>query len=212
MSPDWLADRLEPRPTSESTVTHHGVIWDVRLDTVDLGDAGTVRREFVDHTGAVAVVALDDHDQLVMIQQYRHPVGGYLWEIPAGLLDVRGEPPLDAARRELAEEVDLAADTWHTLTGYYSSPGGNSETLRVFLARDLHLVPEGERHVREHEEAGMPTRWVSLDAAHRAVLAGRISSPAAMIGILTAHAARATDWTTLRAADAPWPEHPAYRG
>ncbi len=210
--PDWLADEVDPRPVTGAERTHHGIIWDIQVDTVDLGEAGTVRREYVRHTGAVAVVALDDRDRVVLIQQYRHPVGARLWEIPAGLLDVVGEPPLRTAERELGEEVDLRADTWHTLSGYYSSPGGNSEALRIFLARGLTAVPEAERHDRQHEELGMPTRWVSLDDAHAAVLAGRLTSPAAVVGILTAHASRAAGWETLRPADTPWPEHPAYRG
>lgn len=209
--PEPLADRLDARPVVSSEVIHHGMVWDVVRETVDLGDAGEVTREFVRHPGAVSVVALDDRDRLALVQQYRHPVRALEWEVPAGLLDVDGEDPWVAAARELHEEADLRADEWHVLADYFSSPGGMDEALRVYVARGLSHVPEHERHEREGEELGMPVRWVPLDEAQEAVLAGRIHNPSAVIGILAAHAARERGWGTLRPHDAPWPEHPAHR-
>jgi 8-oxo-dGTP pyrophosphatase MutT (NUDIX family) len=209
-----LIDRLERRPVLDTAVLFEGMVWDVRRDTVDLGEAGTVRREYVDHPGAVSIVALrevKDHHQVCLIQQYRHPVGAFEWELPAGLLDVAGEPPWLGAARELHEEADLIAGRWHVLIDYFGSPGGISEALRVFLARDLTGVRHDERFTREGEEHGMPVCWVDLDEAHEAVLAGQLHNPSAVIGILSAHAARARDWATLRPHDAPWPEHPKYR-
>ena len=209
-----LVDRLERRPVLDTEVAFKGIVWDVRRDTVDLGEAGQVRREYIDHPGAVSVVALremDGREQVLLIQQYRHPVGAFEWELPAGLLDVAGEQPWLGAARELHEEADLIAGCWHVLIDYYGSPGGLSEALRIFLARDLVDVQHDERFTREGEEHGMPVGWVDLDEAHDAVLAGRLHNPSAVIGILTAHAARARDWATLRPHDAPWPEHPAYR-
>lgn len=206
-----LADRLGSRPVVASEVVHHGMIWDVVCETVELGDAGPVTREFVRHPGAVSVVALDDRDRVAMVQQYRHPVRALEWEVPAGLLDVDGEDPWVAAARELHEEADLRADEWHVLVDYFSSPGGMDEALRVYLARGLSHVPEDDRHEREGEELGMPVRWVDLDEAQDAVLAGRVHNPSAVIGILAAHAARERGWGTLRPHDAPWPEHPSHR-
>ncbi len=206
-----LVDRLEQRPVAHSETVFEGMVWDVVRDTVDLGKGGTVRREYIQHPGAVGVVALDDRGRVLLIQQYRHPVGTFEWELPAGLLDVAGEPPWQAAARELHEEADLEAGRWDVLMDYSSSPGGVSEALRIFVARDLSDVPHGDRFTRESEELGMPTRWVDLDEAHDAVLRGQLHNPAAVIGILAAHAARARDWSTLRPQDAPWPEHPAYR-
>ena len=206
-----LADRLGSRPVTASEVVHHGMIWDVVRETVDLGDAGEVTREFVRHPGAVSIVALDDRDRVAMVQQYRHPVRALEWEVPAGLLDVDGEDPWVAAARELHEEADLRADEWHVLVDYFSSPGGMDEALRVYLARGLSHVPEDDRHEREEEELGMPVRWVDLDEAQDAVLAGRVHNPSAVIGILAAHAARERGWGTLRPHDAPWPEHPTQR-
>ena len=191
-----------------------GMVWDVRRDTVDLGEACTVRREYVDHPGAVAIVALREvagRAEVLLIQQYRHPVGAFEWELPAGLLDVSGEQPWLGAARELNEEADLIAGRWHVLIDHFGSPGGTSEALRVFLARDLTGVSHDDRFTRHDEEHGMPVCWVDLDEAHEAVLRGQLHNPSAVIGILTAHAARARDWATLRPPDAPWPEHPAYR-
>ena len=209
-----LADRFQRCPVLQTEVVFEGMVWDVRRDTVDLGEAGPVRREYVDHPGAVSIVALREvagRDQVQLIQQYRHPVAAFEWELPAGLLDVAGEPPWLGAARELHEEADLVAARWHVLIDYYGSPGGISEALRVFLARDLTDVPHDQLFRREGEERGMRVAWVDLDEAHEAVLAGRLHNPSAVIGILTAHAARAGAWATVRPHDAPWPEHPAYR-
>ena len=148
---------------------------------------------------------------MLLIRQYRHPVQAFLWELPAGLLDVDGEPPHQAAARELAEEADLVADRWHTLVDWYNSPGGMNEAIRVYLARDLGEVPEADRHDRDGEELGMLTTWVDLTLARDAVLAGRIHNPTAVVGLLAAAAARDQGWDTLRPAAAPWPEHPRLR-
>lgn len=209
-----LADRLDGRPVLQTALAYRGMVWDVRSDVIDLGDAGTVTREYVDHPGAVCIVALREvagRDQVLLIQQYRHPVGAFEWELPAGLLDIAGEPPWVGAARELHEEADLIAGRWDVLIDYFSSPGGNSEALRIFLARDLTDVHHPERFTREGEEHGMPVGWVDLEEAHEAVLSGQLHNPGAVIGILMAHASRARDWATLRPHDAPWPEHPAYR-
>jgi ADP-ribose pyrophosphatase len=195
-----------------SRTVHHGMVWDVRRDEVDLGDGQTVSREVVDHTGAVGVVVLDAEDRVLLLRQYRHPVRSYLWEPPAGLLDVAGEDPQVAAARELAEEADLVADEWHVLVDFYNSPGGSTEAFRCFLARGLHEVPEGERHEREHEERDMARAWVDLSEARDLVLAGRLHNPATVCGVLAAAAAREAGWVTLRPPDAPWPERSPGRG
>jgi 8-oxo-dGTP pyrophosphatase MutT (NUDIX family) len=206
-----LADELRPRPVLGSEVVFSGAIWDVVRDTVDLGHAGRVRREYVRHPGAVGILALDTGGRMLLVRQYRHPVRYDLWELPAGLLDVDGELPVEAARRELGEEGDLRAEHWDVLVDWFSSPGGMDEAVRVFLARGLSEVPEAERHVREHEEADLEAAWVPLDEAREAVLAGRLHNPTTVVGVLAACAAREAGWTTLRPADAPWPEHKAFR-
>ncbi|HET8600620.1 MAG TPA: NUDIX hydrolase [Segeticoccus sp.] len=209
-----IVDRIDPRPVRSRRTVYEGAIWDVVQDRVDLGEAGEVTRDYVDHTGAVSIIALrqrDGRDEILLICQYRHPVGVFEWEPPAGLLDQDGEQPWEAAARELHEEADLTAGRWQVLVDYFSSPGGMSEALRVYLATDLADVPEAERHTRSAEEHGMPARWVRLDDARDAVLAGRLHNPSAVIGILAAHAAREQGWETLRPVDAPWPWHPDHR-
>ena len=206
-----LIDVLAPRQVLSSEVVHRGAIWEVRRETVDLGEPGLVQRDVLHHPGAVAVLALDEDDRLLMIRQYRHPTGMELWELPAGLLDVPGENPVDAAKRELIEEADLKADRWDLLIDWFLTPGGSDETVRLFLAREVHPVPEHELHQRTDEELGMLIRWVPLEEAREAVLTGRIHNAAAVVGVLTACVGRDRGWSTLRPADSPWPEHHAYR-
>ncbi len=199
-----LTDVQTPRPVLQRDTVHHGMIWDVVRDRVDLGPGGVVQREYVRHPGAVGVLAMAQDGRVALVHQYRHPVRMMLWELPAGLLDVRGEPPLEAARRELMEEADLRADRWDVLVDWFNSPGGMDEALRVYLARDLSAVPPDQRHVREAEEHGMELRWVTLDEARDGVLAGRLRNPTAVVGVLAACAARDLGWSTLRPADTPW--------
>ncbi|SME99611.1 ADP-ribose pyrophosphatase [Cellulosimicrobium cellulans J34] len=201
-----VVDVLAPRPVVETAVVHAGRVFDLRSDVVDLGDGGTVTREYLDHPGAVAIVALDDDERVLLLRQYRHPVRRELWEVPAGLLDVVGEDGQVAAARELAEEADLRAARWDVLVDYFTTPGGSNEALRVFLARDLSPVPEADRFEREAEELDMELRWVPLDEAVGKVLRGELHNPSAVVGILAAAASRADGWASLRPADAPWPE------
>ena len=210
-----LADEVGRHPVEGDERVFDGAIFDVVRDEVDLGEAGRVSREYVVHPGAVMIVALRDGpagDEVLVLRQYRHALGVTEWEYPAGILDEPSETPVEAARRELYEEADLRADRWHVLTGYAPSPGASTEAVRVFLARDLHDVPADERFDREGEEADMPTAWVTLDDLHDGVLADRYTNPGLVVGTLAAHASRARGWDTLRPADAPWPQHPRFRG
>lgn len=193
-----LVDRLRPRPVLDREVGFSGRVWDVVCEVVDLGAAGAVTRDFIDHPGAVAVVALDEADRVALVQQYRHPIGTLEWEIPAGLSDVEGEAPLLTAQRELAEEADLRADTWHHLLDVVTTPGSSSETITIYLARGLREVPESERHTREGEELDMPLAWFGLDEVRAAALAGRIRNMTLTVAVLAACAARDAGWASLR--------------
>lgn len=206
-----LRDVIGSKPVLSTSLQFEGRVWDVVSDEVDLGAAGVVTRDYVRHPGAVGVLALDESERVLLVHQYRHPVGMTLWELPAGLLDVEDEPPLAAAQRELAEEADLRAGEWHTLIDWVLSPGGTSEAFRCYLARDVSPVPHADRHTREGEEHEMPSAWFPLDDVRDAVLAGRLHNPSLVVGVLAASASRQASWSTLRPADAPWPEHPAFR-
>ena len=167
----------------QSDLVHKGWVWDVRSDRVAYGD-GEIIREYVAHTGAVAVVAIDDDGRVLLIQQYRHPIRHRDWELPAGLLDVVGEEPLLAAQRELAEEADLVAANWESLVSVWTTPGGNDEMIHVFLATGVSSAAQA--HEREDEEADIRVEWVPLSDAVEAVLAGRMHNGILSIGVLAA--------------------------
>lgn len=187
-----LHDRHGSAPVTSSRTVFTGAVWDVRRDRLRLGEDEVVR-EYVAHTGAVAILAVREdrgEPEVFLVQQYRHPVRAHDWEIPAGLLDVEGEDPLVAAQRELAEEADLRADRWEPLLALTPSPGGLDEVIRVYLATGLSDVPAGERHERRDEEAGMPCAWVPLSEAVRAVLAGQVRNAPMMLSVLAYDARR----------------------
>ena len=176
----------------------------VRSDKVLTPENDVAERDVVLHPGAVAVLAVDDADRILMIRQYRHPVQRLLWEIPAGLRDVPGEEPWVTAPRELMEEAGYRAKDWRILADYYSSPGYSTERLRVFLARDLEPVPPAERHfVPRDEEAYLLVDWLPLDEAVRKVFAGELHNGPAALGIMAGYAARSEGYDRLRPADAP---------
>ncbi|MPV35808.1 NUDIX domain-containing protein [Georgenia subflava] len=207
MTPQDVRDAS--REVVASTRLHEGRVFDLVADEVrlDPGDGAPVVREYLAHPGAVAILAMRGEpgaEEVLLIQQYRHPVRALLWEIPAGLLDVAGEDYEAAAARELYEEADLRAARWDVLVDYFTTPGGSSESLRVYLARDLTDVGDDERHAREDEERDMPLVWVPLGEAVTAVHAGRIHNPSAVVGILAAASARAQDWAPLRAVGSDW--------
>ena len=207
-----VSDVPSPRRLLSSRTVYEGRIWDVVSDSFKLTDDGdALTRDYIDHPGAVAVLPMNDAGEVLLIKQYRHPVGMDLWEIPAGLLDVHGEDFVVGAARELAEEADLVAETWNVLVDFFNSPGSSSEAIRIYLARDLTAVPHHELHVRTDEEAEIELHWTSLDEAVEAVLDGRLHNPSAVAGILAAAAARGNDFQHLRPADAPWPAHPSQR-
>lgn len=213
MEPQPISDELSPRELIGRETVYEGRIWNVVHDTVQLSDDGSrIERDYIVHPGAVSILALDERERVLLVNQYRHPVGMRLWELPAGLLDVAGEPPLEGAKRELWEEADRTAESWAVLTDVFLSPGSSSEALRIFLARDVNLAPEGQRHERTDEEAEIITRWVPLDEAVAAVLDGRIHNPSAVVGLLAAFAARASNYSTLRPADSAFNAHPGLRG
>ncbi|HEY4458985.1 MAG TPA: NUDIX hydrolase [Pseudonocardiaceae bacterium] len=182
-----------------------GRVVALRADEVAMPGGRSARREVVEHYGAVAVAALDEQHRLVLIHQYRHPLGHRLWELPAGLLDEPGETPREAAGRELAEEVGLAADHWETLVDVAASPGFTDEVVRVFLARDLREV---HREIApDDEETDLVIQRFELAEAVRMVMSGEIINASAVAGILAVQAVLAGT-ATSRPEDAPWADRP----
>lgn len=180
-----------------------GRLFDYLTDEVVTPSEEGMQRDFIDHTGAVAVIAVDEAERVVCVHQYRHPAAYRLVEPPAGLLDVAGEDFLTAAQRELAEEAGLAASDWRVLVDFFSSPGGMNESIRVYLARGLSPAAPGPDFVVEHEEAHMTVLRVAYADLVSAVLAGRVQSPTMVAGVL-AYAAARDRLDQLRPADAPW--------
>jgi 8-oxo-dGTP pyrophosphatase MutT (NUDIX family) len=189
-----------------SETVFEGRVIGLRRDIVAMPGGVTSQRDVVVHPGAVGVVALRG-DEVLLVNQYRHPVGRRLDELPAGLLDVPGEPGLLCAQRELKEEAGCAADTWDVLVDVLTSPGMTDESIRIFLARDVHEV---ERTVQEHEELEMTSRWVPLADAVRAALDGSLENAACVVGVLAAAEAARGGFTGLRPADAPWRARPTH--
>ena len=199
-----LRDVAELWPVTSATELARGRIVTVRTDMVRMPDGSLAGREVVEHPGAVGVLALDEAGQVLLIRQYRHPVGRLLWELPAGLRDVAGEPARATAERELLEEVGYLASDWRVLVDYFSSPGISTERLRIYLARGLTEVPEQQRkYVREHEEAHLVLAWAPLDEVVALLLSGELHNGVTAVGILSAYAARQDGFAALRDADAP---------
>ena len=168
---------------SERTV-YEGAIIDLAVGTFRAPDGSTFERDVVHHPGAVSVVAVDDDGRVPMVRQYRAALEVELLEIPAGKLDVDGEPPEGCARRELAEEVGLAARDWELLCEFHNSPGFSDERHRVYLARGLSEVPHDRQGV---EETSMTVEWVDLADAVALARTGEVKDAKTVIGLLLAH-------------------------
>jgi len=133
--------------------SYKGRIVDLRMEPVELPNGEKIDLEIVRHAEAAAVVALHADGQVTLIHQYRHAVGGYIWEVPAGILNP-GEEALAGAARELQEETGLRARNWTTLGTFLSTPGFCDERLYLFLATDLkdgEATPESDEVIRVHK-------------------------------------------------------------
>ena len=199
-----ITDTPERAEVKERAEPFRGAKTAVRVDRFLLPGANgpeLVAREYLVHPGAVAALALDADDRVLMVYQYRHAVGGRLWELPAGVRDEEGEAPVATAQRELLEETGYRAAEWFELADYFPSAGFSSERIQVFLARGASAVPAGEQHFqRIHEEADMAVEWVPFADVLAAVTAGRVRNSATVIGVLAAAQARSSGFSTLRPA------------
>jgi 8-oxo-dGDP phosphatase len=190
--------------TTSSETLHRGNIFALRRDQVRMPGGNIATREVVEHYGAVAIVAMDDDNKIAVVYQYRHTFGRRLLELPAGLLDVAGEPPHLTAVRELKEEVGLQANTWQVLVDLNTAPGFSDESVRVYLATGLTDVGRPEAH---DEEADMTMRWIPVAEAARLVLSGEIVNSIAVAGILAAYFVT-TGFAQPRPLDTPWIDKP----
>lgn len=201
-----LQDVPESWPVLAHEVKATGRVQNFVEETIETPTGETMVRQWVTHTGAVGVMALDDQQRVAVVHQYRHPVGMRLVEPPAGILDLAGEPAVEAAKRELAEEAQLGASDWRILVDIFTSPGGLQEPLRIFLARGLSPAELPEGFAVEDEESDMGLHWLALDELVELVYAGKVQNPTMVTGTLAlALAVESGRLDSLRPAEAPWP-------
>jgi ADP-ribose pyrophosphatase len=142
----------------------HGHVVDVRVDRIASADGRTGWREVVEHPGAVAALVVDQEGAVLLVDQWRHAVGGRLVEIPAGKYDVRGEQVEDALRRELGEEVRVEGGTLTWLATFYTTPGWSDEVVDLYLAEGVRPI-DGDGPEADWEEAGMVVVRLSYEEA-----------------------------------------------
>jgi ADP-ribose pyrophosphatase len=185
IAPAGHADSPHAWTVASTTARYSSPFLSVRTDVIVDPTDEHHQRVVVQPRGAVAVLALDEESRVLLVEQYRHPAGARLLELPAGTLDVEGESALSAARRELIEEGDVSAATWEEVLGVWATPGYSTERWQVYRATDLSPVPPDERAERHAEEADMEQWWMPIDDAVRAILEGRITNALAIVAILS---------------------------
>ena len=157
-----------------------GRVLTLNLEQVRLPNGKVAELEIAHHPGGAAVVAFDAEGRVCLLRQFRHAAGGWLTELPAGKLD-GGEPPLECARRELAEEAGVSARRWEKLGEFYSSPGVLTEVIHLFLAHDLEPA---DASPEEHEV--LEASWVPVQEAMDLAASGRLQDAKSVIGLLWA--------------------------
>lgn len=172
-----LCDEEGARPVRAHRTVYEGMVWNIGRDTIDFAAGVSFDREYVDHTGAVAVLAFTPAQdgkmpEVIVIRQYRHPAARTMWEIPAGLLDQGAEDPAAAALRELEEETGYTSAKVEPLLSFFPSPGGSNELIHLFVAHECTRIDVD--FVREFEEAEIEVRTVPFATLLEAALASKL--------------------------------------
>ena len=162
----------------------NGRVIRLTVERVTLPNGQVAPLEIVHHPGGAAVVAIDDQERVCLLRQYRHAAGGWIDELPAGKLD-GGEPPLDCAQRELAEEAGVHAAHWTVLGRFLTSPGVLTEVIHLFLARGLRPVA-----ARPEADEVLEPRWLPFDEALFLAVSGRLNDGKSIVGLVWAEQAR----------------------
>ncbi|HET9435803.1 MAG TPA: NUDIX hydrolase [Candidatus Limnocylindrales bacterium] len=171
----------------ESEVLRRGHYLTFRIDTIERADGSRARREVVGHPGAVAILAMDPDDRVLLVRQYRSPAGRILLEVPAGTLDVdpgtgRVEDHALAARRELEEETGYRAGTWRHLTSFWTAPGFATELMHLYLATDL--VPAHEDRLGPDDDERLRLDRLPFSEAVAAAERGEIADAKSLVALL----------------------------
>jgi ADP-ribose pyrophosphatase len=180
-----MADKsefLEFTPKINSRVTlHHGRVFQLVRENVTLPNTVTIDLDIVRHPGATATVPMAENNSVILVKQYRHAVGGFIWEIPAGTLNPR-ETPLECAKRELIEETGFSADKWQKLGEITPVPGYSDERIHIFLAFQL---SSGAQHLDKDEVLNVRER--NLKNAIEMIYDGVIQDGKTIAGLLLAN-------------------------
>ncbi len=181
-----VGDDLSEKVVDSETV-YRGHYLSLRIDTVERSDGSRGKREVVGHPGAVAILAIDDQDRVLMVRQYRVPAGRTLLEVPAGTLDIDPdtgaiEDPDLAAPRELEEETGYRAGSLRRLTSFWTAPGFATEHMHLYLA--THLTTADEGRLGPDEDERLELDHVSLGEALSAVDRGEIADAKSILALL----------------------------
>ena len=191
---DSLSD-LRDQPTvwpSQRTRVTSGVLMDFVVDEVEVPQGESVVRNYLNHPNSVGIIAMDDRGRIAVEKQYRHPVRALLLEAPAGLVDPEDTDLESTARRELAEELALSANSWRILADTYATPGSSTQLTRIFLAQELKEIPRPPGFLLEAEEAHMEVGWAEIDDLLDGIFTGVIKNPTLVVGVLALRTAMAT--------------------
>jgi len=173
---------VEPDKPAVRVLSHRriydGKILALELDEIHEEGGAKALREVVRHRGSVAALPVDDEGRLVLVRQYRHPVGRALWEVPAGVLE-RGESPEQAVRRELEEEVGRRPGHLEPWAVFHPTPGFCDEVLHLFRATQLEEAP-----VHRDEDEVLEVKWYTLDEARALLRAGEVKDAKTIIALL----------------------------
>jgi 8-oxo-dGTP pyrophosphatase MutT (NUDIX family) len=169
-----------PAKLNRSVTLHHGKVFRLLRENITLENGITTDLEVIRHPGASAIVPLSRKRSLLLIKQYRHAIGDYIWEIPAGTLNP-DETPLECAMRELSEETGFSAEVWHKLGETTPVPGYSDERIHIFLATEL--MPATQRLDRDEM---IDVHELQFDNAMEMIYSGLIQDSKTITGLFLA--------------------------